>query len=109
MDKKTITPDFSVSGQIQPADMTWLKAEGYSTVICNRPDNEEPGQIPFASIAAAAKAAGMTAFHVPISPSQVTTEAVAEFDKAVSGATGKVHAYCRSGGRAQNLYAATGR
>jgi uncharacterized protein (TIGR01244 family) len=109
MDKKTITPDFSVSGQIQPADVARLKAEGYSTVICNRPDNEEPGQTPFASIAAAAKAAGMSAFHVPISPGQVTPAAVAEFDKAVSAATGKVHAYCRSGGRAQSLHAATGR
>lgn len=109
MDKKTITPEFSVSGQIEPADMARLKAEGYSTVICNRPDNEDPGQTPFAAIAAAAEAAGLEAFHIPINPGQITPDAVSAFDDAVSKASGKVHAFCRGGARAQGLYAETGR
>ncbi|SMY09539.1 TIGR01244 family sulfur transferase [Flavimaricola marinus] len=106
---KSIAPEFTVSGQIEPEDIGALKAEGYSTVICNRPDNEDPGQTPFSAIEAAAKAAGMSAYHIPIRPGQATAEDVVAFHKAVTAATGKVHAYCKSGGRAQSLYTATGR
>lgn len=106
---KQINPNFSVSGQIEPDQLAGLKADGHSTVICTRPDNEDAGQTPFSDIEAAAKAAGMSAFHVPIKPGQATADDVAAFDKAVTAATGKVHAYCKSGGRAQSLYSATGR
>ena len=106
MDKKTITPDFSTSGQVAPGDMAGLKAAGYSDVICNRPDNEEPGQTPFAAIRAAAEAAGLKAHHIPIKPGQATGADVAAFAAALNGATGKVHAYCRSGARALSLYQA---
>jgi sulfide:quinone oxidoreductase len=106
-DIKYLTPEFAVSPQITAAQLEKLKAAGFSTVICNRPDHEEPGQPTFAEIKAAAEAAGLEAHHIPIKPGQATRGDVVAFDTAVTTAEGKVLAYCRSGGRAQSLFAAT--
>lgn len=88
----------SVSGQIQPADVPGLKASGFTMIICNRPDGEDPGQPTAAEIQDAAEAEGMEFRHVPIirgiGPSDV--EAMQE---ALDSAPGKTLAYCRSGNR----------
>ena len=106
-DIKHITPDFAVSPQISAAQLAQLKAAGFTTVICNRPDHEDAGQPTFAEIKAAAEAAGLEAHHIPIVPGQATEDDVVAFGTAVTTAQGKVLAYCRSGGRAQSLFAAT--
>lgn len=108
MDNVThITPDFAVSPQITAAQLAQLKAVGFTTVICNRPDHEDAGQPTFAEISAAAEAAGLEAHHIPVKPGQMTRADVDAFDTVVTTAKGKVLAYCRSGGRAQNLFEAT--
>ena len=108
MDNVThITDDFAFSPQISPAQMEQLKAAGFSTVICNRPDHEDAGQPTFAEIKAAAEAAGLEAHHIPVTPGQALDGHAVAFDTAITGAKGKVLAYCRSGARAQNLYRAT--
>ena len=104
---KHVTPEFAVSPQITAEQLAQLKAAGFSTVICNRPDHEEPGQPTFAEIRAAAEKVGLKAHHIPIKPGQATSEDVATFDTAVTTAQGKVLAYCRTGGRAQSLFSAT--
>ena len=101
-----ISADFAISPQITTAQLAQLKAAGFTTVICNRPDHEEGGQPTFAEVKAAAEAAGLDAHHIPIRPGQATEADVAAFDTAVTTAKGKVLAYCRSGARAQSLYAA---
>ena len=106
---KHITPDFAVSPQIAAAQLAQLQAAGFSTVICNRPDHEDAGQPSFAEIKAAAEAAGLKAYHIPVTPGQAGKDDVAAFDTAVTSAPGKVLAYCRSGGRAQSLFDATRR
>ncbi|MDE3029426.1 MAG: TIGR01244 family phosphatase, partial [Paracoccaceae bacterium] len=40
MEIRALTPDYAVSPQIEPADVAAIKAAGYTTVICNRPDRE---------------------------------------------------------------------
>ena len=37
---QTLTPDFSVAPQLQPADMRALADAGFKSVIINRPDGE---------------------------------------------------------------------
>jgi uncharacterized protein (TIGR01244 family) len=102
-----LTPDFAVSPQITAAHVAPLKAAGFTTLICNRPDDEEPGQPTFAEISAAAAASGLQAHHIPVKPGQATAQDAQTFGAVVTGAPGKVLAYCRSGGRAQSLFAAT--
>lgn len=101
-----ISADFAISPQITAAQLSQLKSAGFSTIICNRPDHEDAGQPTFAEIKVAAKAAGLDAHHIPIRPGQATAADVDAFDTAVTTAKGKVLAYCRSGARAQSLYAA---
>ena len=44
MEYREISEDYSVSGQIQAEDIAAIKAAGFKSVICNRPDDEQPGQ-----------------------------------------------------------------
>ena len=37
-----VSENFFVSGQIDSNSIPALKAESFKTIICNRPDNEEP-------------------------------------------------------------------
>ena len=104
MNIKTVAPDFSVSPQIFAGDIGALKAKGFRTIICNRPDHEDPGQPDFADIAAAAAAAGLAARHIPVRPDAIGPADVAAFGRAIDELPGPVLGYCRSGGRSAALW-----
>jgi sulfide:quinone oxidoreductase len=106
MDQKQLTPNLFVAGQIMPDDVATLAAQGFDTLVCNRPDGEEPGQPAFADVAAAARAAGMTAHHMPFQ-GMPPAEYVAEFARIAPDA-GRILAYCRSGARSGILADAAG-
>jgi uncharacterized protein (TIGR01244 family) len=99
MDIRPLTPRYAVSPQIDPADMAAIKAAGYTTVICNRPDEEVPPSHRADQVAAAAAAAGL-AFHVlPLTHQTMTPENIARQRDLVEGSSGPVLAYCASGTR----------
>ena len=95
---RTVTDDLSVAPQISVADVADAAAQGFRTIICNRPDGEEPDQPAVAEIAAAANAAGLDFVHIPVrgAPGPAEVEAMRQ---AVDAAEGAVLAYCRSGTR----------
>ncbi len=93
-----------VSGQILPADVPGLKPSGISMIICNRPDDEEPGQPTAAEIKQAADAEGMQFRHVPIVRGIGPADVEAMQD-ALAAAGGKVLAYCRTGNRSALTWA----
>ncbi|QZH73804.1 MAG: TIGR01244 family phosphatase [Erythrobacter sp.] len=99
MDIRQVDETFAVAPQVQPEDMAALAELGFTTVMCNRPDAEEPGQPPLAVLRAAAEAAGLEFHHVPVSGGMFPSEALAEFRRIRQEATGPVLAYCRSGTR----------
>ncbi|MBP7241283.1 TIGR01244 family sulfur transferase [Amaricoccus sp.] len=99
-----IAPDFAASPQITPEDVAEIAALGYRSLMCNRPDGEEPGQAPFARISAAAQAAGLAVAHVPVVSGRITAADVEAFRTALAELPAPVFAYCRSGGRCQNLW-----
>ncbi len=103
-DFRTVTDAFAVSPQISIADVAAAAADGFTLIINNRPDGEVPGQPTGAEIEAAARAAGLDYLAAPVvgRPGAAQVEAVRE---AVSGAKGKVLAYCRSGTRSINTWA----
>ena len=94
-----VTADFAVAPQIAPADMPALAKAGFTTVMCNRPDAEEPGQPPLVELRAAAEAAGLAFHHVPVSGGMFPQEALDEFRRIRREAAGPVLAYCRTGTR----------
>ncbi|HEV7386421.1 MAG TPA: TIGR01244 family sulfur transferase [Phenylobacterium sp.] len=97
-DFRHITDDLSVAPQIGVADVAEAARQGFTTIINNRPDGEEPSQPPGAAIEAAAKAAGLAYVHIPVrgAPGPAEVEAVRQ---VVDAAEGPVLAFCRSGTR----------
>jgi uncharacterized protein (TIGR01244 family) len=93
------------SPQIAAADFAALPAAGVSTVINNRPDDEDPGQLSSAQAAQLAAEAGLAYRHIPVTAATLSDEAVDAFRQEVEAAPGKVLAYCRSGTRSMTLWA----
>src|SRR5258708_39996017 len=93
-----VADDLSVAPQIGVADVAEAAAQGFTIIINNRPDGEDPSQPPGAAIEAAAKAAGLAYVHIPVrgAPGPAEVEAVRQ---VVDAAQGPVLAFCRSGTR----------
>lgn len=106
MDLRQITPELSVSPQIQPQDMAALAAEGFRVIINNRPDNEVGPDEDGAAIRAAAQAAGLDYREIPFQPGQITLDMVDAQAQALA-LPGRKLAYCRSGNRSTVLWALT--
>jgi uncharacterized protein (TIGR01244 family) len=105
MEYRQITEDYSVSGQIQPQDVADVRAAGFKSVICNRPDDEQPGQPSADSVKEAVEAAGLEFRYIPVVSGQITSENVNDMGAALDELKGPVFAYCRSGARCTNLFA----
>lgn len=104
MEYRQISDHYSVSGQIQPEDIAAIKEAGFRSVICNRPDNEQPGQPSADSVKAVVEAAGLAFRYIPVISGQITMENVEDQAQALDELEGPVFAYCRSGARCTNLY-----
>ncbi|MFN3170918.1 MAG: TIGR01244 family sulfur transferase [Hyphomicrobiales bacterium] len=105
MDIRKVTESFAVSPQIRPEDVQTLADEGYKTIICNRPDDEEFGQPLFEAIAAKATELGLEFHHLPITSGMFGPQHVTQMAELVENGSGKVIAYCRSGTRSIMLWA----
>jgi uncharacterized protein (TIGR01244 family) len=102
---RTIDPSISVFGQIEPADIADAVAQGFTTIVNNRPDGEQPGQTTGAEIEAAAKAAGLDYVAIPVDHSGFADWQIAAMADALEQAKGPVLAFCRSGTRSTFLWA----
>lgn len=101
---RTITPNFSASPQISAADVAQAARDGFTAVICNRPDHEDMGQVSAQEIAKACAEHGLSFTHIPVSGG-IPEEAVPLMREALAASKGPVLAYCRSGTRSTNLWA----
>ena len=104
MDIRQLTDSYSVSQQITPDEIAAIKAAGFKTVICNRPDDEQPGQPSHESIKTAVEAAGLSFRYIPVISGQITPQNVADQAAALDALPTPVLAYCRSGTRCTNLF-----
>ena len=93
-----LTDTLSMAGQIQPADIAQLAAAGYETIICNRPDDEEPHQPSMDSIEEACADAGIDFVRYPVNAFTFPGNDLAAMDDAMNSGK-KTLAYCRSGAR----------
>ena len=100
-----ITDQVSVAPQIAPDDMALARAQGFTTVINNRPDGEASDQPSGAVMRAAATAAGLHYAEIPIDHSGFSRPQVDAMAAELAAAEGGVLAYCRSGTRSCNLWA----
>lgn len=105
MEIKKISPFLSVSPQIYPAHVERLAAQGFRTIINNRPDNETDDQPLGKELSEEALKHGIEFINIPVIPGELTEQNVKEFGEAMSRVTGPVLAYCRSGMRSTSLWA----
>lgn len=105
MEIHRITSDYAVSPQIAPEDMAALARQGFTTVICNRPDHEVGPELQHDRMRDAAKAAGLDFVYNPVENGGMTLDAVTGQGAALEKAPGDVFAYCRSGTRCAVVWA----
>ena len=94
-----------VSGQVLPENIAALASEGCKTLICNRPDNEGPGQPSAETMKAEAEKHGIVFHYIPVGHGGISRDSIDAMRKALTEAEGLVVAYCRSGARSTHLYA----
>lgn len=102
---RTLDDSISVAGQVTPADIAEAAAQGFTFVVNNRPDDEQPGQPAGAEIEAAARAAGLGYAAIPITHAGFSLPQVEAMRAALDAAPGKVLAFCRSGTRSTLVWA----
>jgi len=102
---KRINQHVSVSPQISPEDIPTIKAQGFTTIINNRPDGESPDQPSSDTIQQAAQAAGLVYHYIPLGRDGVSPDMVERTTEALDSSEGPVFCYCRSGTRSTTLWA----
>ena len=100
-----LSPGLSVTGRLERADIDALAEAGVRTIINNRPDGEDPGQVPAAEARRLAEAHGIAYRHIPITAASLTRADVDAFAAALREAEAPVVAHCRSGTRSTLLWA----
>ena len=107
MDIREICENYSVSPQIGAEDFAEISRAGYTTVICNRPDNEIPGDLHGEKMRPLAEAEGLAFHFLPFTHQTLTAEIVARHAALVEGSPGPVLAYCASGTRCSVVWSFT--
>jgi uncharacterized protein (TIGR01244 family) len=77
---------------------------GFKSIVCNRPDEEEPGQPSFSEISARAGELGLEIKHVPVGRMGVDADAVNGMVDALDELPRPMLGYCRSGARSTAIY-----
>lgn len=105
MEVKFVTTDLSVADQVTEADLLTLKAAGFRTIVCNRPDAEAPEQPAAVTLAEQALNLGLDWHWLPITPGQFTEANINEFKQLLDATDQPVLAFCRTGTRSITLWA----
>ncbi len=107
MDIRQLSDSYSVSPQITCDQVSDIAAAGFKTVICNRPDTENPGDLHMCEIEEAVKKAGMAFYDNPFDARTFGPDAIATQRKLLDTVEGPVLAYCASGNRCSIVWAFT--
>jgi sulfide:quinone oxidoreductase len=99
-----LAPGLSATGKLDRADIEALAAAGVRTIINNRPDDEDPGQLPAADARKLAEAHGIAYHHIPVTAATLARADVDAFADVLKTAPQPVVAHCRSGTRTTLLW-----
>ena len=104
MDMTQLAPNLYAGPQITEADLPLLSREGFTDVVCNRPDTEVPESAASSKLAEIARGLGLAFHYLPIVPGEPFAAEAQALAKVVARPEVKVLAYCRSGTRASNAW-----
>jgi uncharacterized protein (TIGR01244 family) len=102
-----LSPGLSAAGALDTADIEALAASGVRTIVNNRPDGEDPGQLPAADARRLAEAHGIAYHHIPVTAASLSRADVDAFAAVLRSAPQPVVVHCRSGTRSTLLWALT--
>ena len=101
---KKVTDSFFVSSQITVEDIPDIAKQGFSTIVCNRPNHEEIGQTDYQKIELCCTQNNLKFINLPMSPGHLTIDLIDQtYDLINEGK--KIFAYCRTGTRCITLWA----
>ena len=103
----TLSDTLSVSGQITVADVATLQEQGFTVIVCNRPDGEAPDQPKMDDIEAACVSAGMLFIRYPVTAMDFPGPDLQGLGTLFDDPAQRVLAYCRTGTRCANLWVAS--
>jgi len=102
-----LSESLSVAAQITPQDVPNIAAQGFTTVVCNRPDGEVADQASMDEIEAACNEAGLLFVRYPINAMNFPGADLDGLGELFDDPSQSVLAYCRTGTRCANLWVAT--
>lgn len=105
MDFKTLDQQVSVSEELAPGAIEALADTGVEVLVCNRPEHESENLPTFAELEQAAREAGLAFAAIPFSRGQMQPAHSAAFAELLNSGK-RIHAFCRTGNRSCNLWAA---
>ncbi|MEO9078510.1 MAG: TIGR01244 family sulfur transferase [Rhodanobacter sp.] len=104
MQSHRLTDQLSVAAQISVDDIATIAAQGFRSIINNRPDDEVEGQPANAELQAVAQQTGLAWRHIPVVSGNVNEVQASSFADALKQLPGPVLAFCRSGTRSSMLW-----
>ena len=97
--------EVSVTGQLSEEHLQWIAAQGFRSVINNRPDLEGgPAQPLHHQIANAAEQAGLKCVYLPVIPSAYKPQDIAQLQDLLKTLPKPILMFCRSGARSTQMY-----
>ena len=108
MKSVAVTKKLAIAAQPKLSDFREFKRQGFTAVVNNRPDGEDPNQLGSAAEEAAAHAAGLGYVHIPVTSTAMTEDDARRLKEAIEQAPGPVVAHCRSGARSFRLWVLSG-
>src|SRR3954469_4201781 len=98
-----LAPGLSAASKLDPSDIEALAAAGVRTIVNNRPDDEDPGQLPAAEARRLAETHGIAYHHIPVTAASLSRADVDAFAGVLSSAPQPIVVHCRSGTRSTLL------
>jgi uncharacterized protein (TIGR01244 family) len=102
-----LAPGLTAAGALSAADIEELAASGVKTIINNRPDGEDPGQLPANEARRLCAAHGIAYHHIPFVAATLTAGDIDAFDAVLKSEKAPMVAHCRSGTRSTMVWALT--
>ena len=105
MQINTLSDDYSVSPQIEVSDVPSIMQAGFKSVICNRPDQENPEPRQIEAIKAAVESARMEFAENVFDPSSFGPDKIERQAELLAQLPSPVFAYCAPGNRCSIVWA----
>lgn len=100
-----LAPSLCAAGALDRSDIEALAEQGVRTIVNNRPDGEDPGQLAAAEAREVAAAHGIVYHHIPVTAASLSRADVDAFAAVLAEAPQPIVAHCRSGTRSALLWA----